>query len=244
MKFLKKVAIAFAAILLCTSCKFLPDLAENPWQTIPVATQSNLLDIAFTEDAAHGWIVGSSATLLETTDAGETWETKSLALDTDQKARFTSISFRDSEGWIAGEPGILLHSTDAGESWNRIVLSNKLPGEPFVITALDSNSAEMMTDVGAIYQTQDGGQSWKAMVEEAVGVVRNVARSEDGRYITVSAKGNFYSTWAPGDRAWTPRNRYSSKKLENMGFGEEGRLWMLDRGGELRYTVVDAEEGW
>lgn len=244
MKFFRKLAIAFAAILLCTSCKFLPDLSYNPWEITPVATASNLLDVAFTEDLNHGWIVGSEATLLETTDGGKTWETKALDLG-EGKVRFNSVSFLNSEGWVIGEPATLLHTTDAGKSWVRITLSAKLPGSPYGIVALGENSAEMTTDVGAIYLTKDGGQTWKALVEDAVGIVRNISRSTDGRYMTVSAKGNFYSTWEPGESAWEPHNRYSSKKLENIGFGQDGRLWMIARGGEIRFSgSSDDGEEW
>ncbi|NJK37466.1 MAG: photosynthesis system II assembly factor Ycf48 [Oscillatoriales cyanobacterium RM2_1_1] len=243
MQFLRKGAIALIAILLCTSCQFLPDLAYNPWEFTPVATTGNLLDVAFIENSDHGWIVGSEATLLETTDGGKTWEAKVLDLG-EEKVRFNSVSFRGSEGWVVGEPATLLHTTDQGKSWTRTVLSEKLPGAPYTIVALDKNSAEMATDIGAIYVTQDGGQTWKALVEDAVGVVRNVSRAADGRYVTVSAKGNFYSTWEPGEKSWEPHNRYSSKRLENIGFGKDGRLWMIARGGELRFSDPEGEEGW
>ncbi|MEB3282561.1 MAG: photosynthesis system II assembly factor Ycf48 [Lyngbya sp.] len=244
MKFLRKILVVFAVIFLCTSCKFLPALTYNPWEVVPTASDANLFDVAFSEnDPNHGWVVGSNATLLETTDGGKSWETKALDLG-EEKARLASVSFFGSEGWVVGEPSVLLHTTDDGKSWTRIQLSSKLPGAPYNIVALGPQSAEMTTDVGAIYKTEDGGQNWKALVEEAVGVVRNVARSSDGQYMTVSAKGNFYSTWTPGSKAWEPHNRYSSKRLENMGFGEDGRLWMIARGGELRFGDPENPEEW
>ncbi|KKD37808.1 photosynthesis system II assembly factor Ycf48 [Limnoraphis robusta] len=244
MKFLRKILIVFAVLLLCTSCKFLPVISYNPWEVVPAATDANLFDVAFSEtDPNHGWVVGSNATLLETTDGGKTWETKALDLG-EEKARLASVSFSGSEGWVVGEPSVLLHTTDDGNSWTRIQLSSKLPGAPYNIVALGPQSAEMTTDIGAIYATEDGGTNWKALVEEAVGVVRSIARSSEGEYMTVSAKGNFYSTWTPGEKAWQPHNRYSSKRLENIGFGEDGRLWMIARGGELRFADPENPEEW
>ena len=243
MKSWQRIFALFVLVFLCIGCSNVPSTSYNPWAVISVPTESKLLDIAFTGNPQHGFLVGSNATILETHDGGDTWEPLTLSLD-DPKTRFDSVSFAGQEGWILGEPSLLLHTTDEGKSWSSITLSSKLPGSPISIYALGENTAEMATDLGAIYKTEDGGKNWKAQVEGAVGVVRNLRRSSDGKYVAVSAKGSFYSTWEPGQTTWTPRNRNNSRRLENMGFAENGQLWLLARGGQVQFTDPDDPENW
>jgi photosystem II stability/assembly factor-like uncharacterized protein len=239
----QRIVALLVVVLMCIGCSKVPSTSYNPWEIISVPTEAKLLDIAFTDNFQHGYLVGSSATLLETKDGGETWKPLTLQLD-DPKYRFNSVSFSGKEGWIVGEPGLVLHTTDEGASWSRIAVSEKLPGGPISILALGENSAEMATDVGAIYKTTDGGKNWKAQVEQAVGVLRNIKRSPDGKYVGVSAKGNFYSTWEPGQTAWVPHNRNSSRRVENMGFTDNGQLWMLARGGQVQFNDPEKPEEW
>jgi photosystem II stability/assembly factor-like uncharacterized protein len=243
--FRKLIAIAAIALLTvgCGSNAFLADVESNPWQVVELDTEATFSDIAFTDDKNHGWLVGSRSTLMETTDGGSTWEPRPLNLG-DKRYTFTSVSFAGDEGWITGQPSILLHTKDGGDSWENVALSEQLPGTPFMVTALGPKDAEMATDVGAIYRTKDGGENWKALVLGAVGVVRNMTRNPDGRYAAVSSRGNFYSTWTPGELDWQPYNRQNSRRLQNIGFDTKGGFWLISRGGQLQFSETGEEDDW
>ena len=64
------------------------------------------------------------------------------------------------------------------------------------------------------------------------------------KYVAVSARGNFYSTWEPGQTDWTPHNRNSSRRVQNMGYDKAGNLWLLARGGQVQFSNPEAEEEW
>ena len=217
-------------------------LSVHPWEQVPLPTTATLMDITFDPaQPEHGWLVGTEATLLETQDGGKTWQLRALDLG-EGLYRLTAVSMRAGEGWVVGKPALLLHTTDGGKSWVRIPLDERLPGAPIAITALAAGEAEMTTDLGAIYRTSDGGQTWQAQVQQALGAARDLDRDARGRYTAVSTKGNFYSTWEPGQAAWVQHNRESSRRVQSMGFTPTGGLWMLSQAGELRFNP-DGEEG-
>jgi photosystem II stability/assembly factor-like uncharacterized protein len=243
LKKFKQIAILLVITVFCISCGKVNATTVHPWQVLNLNTSATFADVAFTEDGQHGWLVGTKQTIFETVDGGENWSQKNLDLG-DEKVNFTAVSFDGEEGWITGKPSLLLHTEDGGKNWTRILLSSKLPGSPYGILALAPHSAEMVTDLGAIYKTSDDGKTWKALVEGAVGVARNIDRSSDGQYVAVSANGNFYSTWQPGNKEWTPHNRNSSRRLQNMGYEEDGRIWLLARGGQLQFSEPNDPQKW
>jgi photosystem II stability/assembly factor-like uncharacterized protein len=218
----------------------LPTASASPWQAVPLDTSANPLDLAFTS-ADHGFLVGSNRLIMETDDGGASWEPRELELPPEENFRLISIDFKGNEGWIVGQPGLLLHSDDAGQSWSRLLLDTKLPGEPYLITALGPKQAELATNVGAVYQTSNSGNSWQALVSDAAGAIRDLRRSPEGRYISVSGLGNFFASWTPGQDTWQVHQRVSSQRLQSMGFQPDGNLWMVARGAQLRFNT-DAED--
>jgi len=229
----------------CVSTK-LATAAESPWQAVPLDTSSSGLDLAFS-DENHGILVGSNRLVLETDDGGRHWQKRTLDLAAEENFRLISIDFSGDEGWIAGQPGLVLHSSDAGQTWTRLLLTNKLPGEPYLVKALAPAQAELATTVGAIYRTDDGGGHWSALVGDAAGAVRDLRRAETGDYVSVSSLGNFYANWHPGEPVWTPHQRPSSQRVQAMGFTPSGALWMVNRGAQIRFpdpesTTTEAGE--
>lgn len=235
---------------------------SSDWEQVdlPVDPKVVLLDIGFTEtDPNHGFLLGTKQTLLETFDGGKTWVNRTIEASQDEgiNYRFSSISFSGEEGWIVGKPAILLHTSDGGQNWERIPLSSKLPGSPLLVTALPGKpgQAEMTTDQGAIYVTDNTAYTWTAAVQETVdatlnrtvssgisgasfyeGYFANVSRNEVGEYVAVSSRGNFYMTWAPGQSYWMPHNRPAARRIQNMGWTNDNQIWLTTRGGDLLLT--------
>ena len=237
---MKRLLSSLTALLLAvalTGCvsTSLPTAQSSPWEAVDIHTKSNPLDLAFT-NSQHGFLVGSNRLILETNDAGASWTEMALDLPEEENFRLISVDFSGDEGWIVGQPGLLLHSEDAGQNWSRLFLDTKLPGEPYMVTALGRNSAELATNVGAVYRTNDAGSSWQAQVEDAAGAVRDLRRNPEGDYISVSSLGNFFATWNQGEARWTPHQRESSQRLQAMGFQPNGNLWMVARGAQLRFN--------
>ncbi|KAG6549194.1 hypothetical protein Mapa_009180 [Marchantia paleacea] len=230
------------------------------WERIPLPVDRGvvLLDLAFVPDEPdHGFLLGTRQTLLETKDGGKTWFPRSIPTGPDEEFnyRLNSISFLGKEGWISGKPAILLHTTNSGESWERVPLSPRLPGNPVIVKATGEESAEMVTDEGAIYVSSNGGKNWRAAIEETLsatlnrgsssqisgasyytGTLGSINRSSDGTYVGVSSRGNFYVTWEPGQRNWQPHNRTSARRIQNMGWRADGGLWLVVRGGGLYFS--------
>ncbi len=211
---------------------------SSPWSQVDLDTAANPLDIDFVDDK-NGFLVGTDRLILETNDGGITWNERNLDIPSEGNFRFISIDFKEQEGWIAGQPGLILHTTDGGKNWIRLDLGNKLPGDPYLITTIDSDSAELATTAGAIYKTTDGGINWEALVVDTSGSggIRELRRTNNGGYISVSSLGNFFSVLNPDQETWIPHQRASSKRVQSVGEQPNGDLWMLSRGAEIRFNA-------
>jgi photosystem II stability/assembly factor-like uncharacterized protein len=232
-------------------------VSSKMWTQVDLPFGDTLYDIDF-DSEKHGYLVGARGAFAETNDGGMTWEARSFSnLDPEEEVtyRFQVLSFKNGEGWVLGKPTLLLHTKDDGKTWERIPLSPKLPGEPTSIIALGPGKAEMTTSSGAIYTTENAGRNWKAQVKETIdatlnrisssgvsgasyftGSIINQVRDDDGAYLAVSSRGNFFLTWEPGQDFWIPHNRGTPRRIQNMGYVEgniKKGLWMTLNGGKL-----------
>ena len=217
----------------------------SPWETIQFEDQSNALDIDFI-DAKHGFLVGSNRLIMESYDGGESWEKRSLDIVAEENFRLLDIDFKGSEGWLIGQPSLVMHTVDEGKNWTRLSLG-KLPGQPFLVTTIDEGVAELATTSAAIYKTSNSGETWEARVSDPSeqGGIRDLRRTSNGDYVSVSSLGNFFSTLNSDSDTWIAHQRASSKRVQSIGFNPSGNLWMLSRGAEIRFNENNNDfESW
>jgi len=246
-KFFSTFSNFFLPIILCLALSSCSSTGvgmrdDSPWETIQLEDQANALDIDFL-DNKNGFLVGSNRLIMETNDGGKTWEKRSLEISSEENFRLLDIDFKGQEGWLIGQPALVLHTLDSGKNWTRLSLGNKLPGQPYLVTTVEPGVAELATTAGAIYKTSNSGESWDAIVVDASGSggVRDLRRTKDGKYVSVSSLGNFFSTLDAKSDTWIAHQRASSKRVQSIGFNPNGNLWMLSRGAEIRFNE-DSED--
>jgi len=85
---------------------------EWTWQN-PLPQGNTLQDVSFI-DTNNGFAVGSTGTILRTTDGGNNWDILTSGTNDD----FYGVSFVDANtGTVVGNFGAILRTTDAGNHW-------------------------------------------------------------------------------------------------------------------------------
>ncbi len=81
-------------------------------------TRRLLLGGIFVDDD-RGWIVGAGATIIQTSDGGDTWYQSRLP-QVEKTIRFTATSFVDNRmGWAVGSGGSVYRTVNGGRTWQR-----------------------------------------------------------------------------------------------------------------------------
>jgi photosystem II stability/assembly factor-like uncharacterized protein len=139
------------------------------WTRQPTGTMAWLHGIYFL-DQNRGWIAGSSGTLLETTDGGQTW-CKLFPLTKDN---LRDVYFANEKvGWLVAERDVLklktndepraylLKTQDGGSSWQRVFLNGSDVNARLVrVVFADSQRGWVFGESGIVFATRDGGVQW------------------------------------------------------------------------------------
>lgn len=93
-----------------------PAPLQRGWEFQQCQTIEGLTSVGFTSITA-GSAVGINATIINTDDAGETWNPQTCSVSTN----FFDISMNDSNtGMIVGQEGTILRTNNGGTTWNTV----------------------------------------------------------------------------------------------------------------------------
>ncbi len=108
-------------------------------------------------DENNGWLCGIDATIMQTTNGGETWRKIPLEFE---NALF-SILVRNGTGWAVGDKGAYVLSTDGGVTWKvkDDVIKSKMWFRDIFFSTPDNGF--VVGASGTVVHSTDAGASWE-----------------------------------------------------------------------------------
>lgn len=129
------------------------------WETLSLSSTTTRFTALQFLDNQTGFLIGSSGTILKTTDGGATWDSKTPA----SIENFNALSFRDSQvGFVVGKNGKVQRTSDGGETWAE--LSNRAwEGKEIFSVSTKGNLVYLTGEDGLAFKSTDGGNTWAAL---------------------------------------------------------------------------------
>lgn len=198
------------------------------WTAQVSGTVDNLFSIFFIDDN-NGWCVGSSGTILFTSNSGTTWTPQISPTGLSLR----SVFFIDANnGWICGASGIVLNTTDGGTNWNTLSSAGA-----FILNSIffvDLLTGWVVGQGGIIYKSIDGGATWSN--QHSGGVLKSIFMIDANNGWACGA-GEIVLNTTNGGATWTPETLGSgTENLSGIYFPSLTKGWVV--GGDVSFTNI------
>ncbi len=191
------------------------------WQQASVPTQVLLTAVNF-YDTDLGWACGHDATIINTTDAGKTWQLQQALPHMDKPC--LDILFTSAQhGYAVGAYGMFFETNDGGKNWNKRFLDSLLfEDDRDYLNDLKNNDPEgyeaetasilphfnrivnvadrlmLVGEMGLMAQSLDNGQTWQRLEEIYMGSFFTFASTAQsgGEDLVAGLRGNIFTRQA------------------------------------------------
>lgn len=160
------LAFAWVVFSVCVGA----DLATAKWQVSDTGTSASLRGLSAVDDQVI-WASGSDATVLRSSDAGQTWNSCGPTNYGDLEFRCVH-AFDDQRACIAsaGAPAVLLRTVDGGVTWTEAYRASSPVAFFDAMMFWDSDHGIAFSDPVdgklLVVETNDGGQSWTSVSDQ------------------------------------------------------------------------------
>jgi photosystem II stability/assembly factor-like uncharacterized protein len=220
------------------------DLGET-WKTIKSPTSANLISLEETSERLV--VVGALGVIAQSEDDGASWVLDSMGIYKTLHAADISQSRIRWEYLFVGASGSLYQVRPSQlytyEESLRILTWGDLRG----VKALSSGWIVAIGEVGGVFLSKDGGESWS--FQQKTGPLLSLT-GDDSRLTAVGAKGAIWSSQDQG-QTWrqeesptesTLRSIWQSASGDRFVLGERGVLLRSRQGGEWRSSVISSSK--
>jgi photosystem II stability/assembly factor-like uncharacterized protein len=171
--------------------------------------------------------VGSTGTLLTTTDGGITWN-KGFSNS------YNSVFFVDANnGWLVGNNGIIAkYEFDNGTRLKTSGTTKDL----FSVFFIDKNIGWVVGYWGTILKTTDGGQTWFNQNSGIIEPLRSVYFIDINNGWIVGDYGNIFNT-TDGGNNWILQEKVTNNSLNSVWFFDNKIGWIGGEAGTILHTT-------
>lgn len=168
----------------------LSDDQGKQWRQVTAPHNAMLNRVRF-RDANHGWAVGYDATILATTDGGESWQLQHF--DPEARPLFDVLFLDEQRGIAVGGYGTYLTTADGGSSWE--------VGEPAIadvgahfntLRQLPNGALVLVGERGMMARSADEGRNWEMLDSPYVGSLFGLLPYGDRGIMAFGMRGNVY----------------------------------------------------
>lgn len=130
------------------------------WETLNTGVTNQLWALHFV-DRKTGYACGSAGIIIKTIDGGISWK----PLNSGVSNQLYDFEATDSGTLFASGSNVLLRSDDGGDNWNKVTDFPFMAPADWIrsIKFVNSNTAYACADIGRVYKSIDGGQSWERL---------------------------------------------------------------------------------
>ena len=198
-------------------------------------------------DARTGWAVGHDAAILRTRDGGETWSLAHYAPE--MRAPLLDVWFRDENHGIAvGGFGLFLATADGGANWRcRNGCPDgggetpllRAPGADFAddfhlnaIAAAGPDRLFLAGEAGALYRSDDGGETWRALDSPYHGSWFGALALDADTLVVAGLRGRLFRS-ADAGAGWTRVETETNATLADIARAGPDLILVAGLGGAL-----------
>ena len=232
------------------------------WQQSPTPLQSNLNSVFFVNPSL-GWAVGHDASIIASTDGGQTWQLQQFLPELDKP--LFDVYFTDAkQGFAVGAYGLFYRTQDGGQSWQQEYHAEiaNVDDQEMLAELKDSDPEAYEAELGSVLPhinrvfamkdqlvmvgeagfwaiSKDGGNSWQRQPEFYNGSLFSIAQSAQGTLFAVGLRGHAFRSSDNG-QSWQQLSLSSPATLNSV-VADGAQVWMFGNSGVIFQSTDDGQ---
>lgn len=215
----------------------LSDDGGKTWsQAKEVRTQVALNSVMFVNDQV-GFAAGHDATVLKTTDGGDTWRV--FYLDTEFENPLLAVHFEDeNKGYAVGAFSLMVETMDGGETWKTRPVFEGNTNDYHLNDIYQSKAGTLLmpSEFGIVYRSIDGGASFEEIQTSYEGSFWSGLGLSDGSILVYGMRGNIYRSVDEG-LTWVPVITTTRKSFGGGVELDDGTVVLSGLNGAVAYSA-------